>query len=196
VDISAPAGDTLAIVAHALGKKVKDVVVFVLDKVRHTQLIKEIRQAGARIQLHTDGDVAGAIMAASPDSEVDVLMGTGGTPEGVLAAAAMRILGAEIQGMLDPQSPAEKAALEAAGVDPTRILHTHELVRSDDIFFAATGVSGGTFLPGVEFPGRGGAVTTSLVMRGKTGTIRHIRSNHSLEKLQRFSVVDYDKAAA
>ncbi|WP_027191930.1 class II fructose-bisphosphatase [Fundidesulfovibrio putealis] len=196
VDISAPVGDTLAIVAHALGKKVKDVVVFVLEKARHAQLITAIRQAGARIQLHTDGDVAGAIMAASPDSEVDVLMGTGGTPEGVLAAAAMRILGAEIQGMLDPQSPAERAALEAAGIDQSRILYTHELVKSDDIFFAATGVSGGTFLPGVEFPGHGGAVTTSLVMRGKTGTIRHIRSSHSLEKLRRFSVVDYDKAAA
>lgn len=196
VDIQAPVSETLAVVARALGKKVKDVVVFVLEKERHRTLIADIRKAGARIQMHTDGDVAGAIMAASPDSEVDMLMGTGGTPEGVLAAAAMRILGAEIQGMLDPQSGTERAALEQAGVDLRRVLHTTDLVSSDDIFFAATGVSGGTFLSGVEFQGHGGAVTTSLVMRGKTGTIRNIRSMHSLEKLRRFSIVDYDKDAA
>jgi fructose-1,6-bisphosphatase II len=196
VDIQAPVADTLAVVARALGKNIKDIVVFVLEKTRHTQLIRDIRRAGARIQLHTDGDVAGAIMAASSETEVDVLMGTGGTPEGVLAAAAVRILGAEIQGMLDPQSEAEKEALQRAGINTSRVLRTQDLVASDDIFFAATGVSSGAFLSGVEFKSHGGAVTSSLVMRGKTGTIRHIRSQHSLEKLRRFSIVDYETNAA
>jgi len=135
-------------------------------------------------------------MAASSETEVDVLMGTGGTPEGVLAAAAVRILGAEIQGMLDPQSEAEKEALQRAGINTSRVLRTQDLVASDDIFFAATGVSSGAFLSGVEFKSHGGAVTSSLVMRGKTGTIRHIRSQHSLEKLRRFSIVDYETNAA
>lgn len=196
VDITAPVGENLQAVARALGKRVQDVVVFVLEKDRHAALVRDIRAAGARIQLHTDGDVAGAIMAASPDCEVDMLLGTGGTPEAVLAAAAVRVLGGEMQVMFDPQSPLERAALDAADIDRSRVIGTTELVATDDVFFAATGVSGGTFLPGVEFAAHGGAATTSLVMRGRTGTIRHIRSQHSLEKLRRFSVVDYDQNAA
>ncbi|MFZ5426123.1 MAG: class II fructose-bisphosphatase [Thermodesulfobacteriota bacterium] len=195
IDIQAPVHHNVSMIARSLGKKICDVTIFVLDKPRHADLIRAIRETGARIQLHTDGDVAGAIMAASPDSEVDALMGTGGTPEGVLASAAVRVMGAEMQAMFDPQSEAERLALEQAGVEMDRVLHTSDLCRTDDVFFAATGVSGGTFLPGVEFIGGGGAWTTSMVLRGKTGTVRHIRSHHRLDKLRKFSIIDYDSAA-
>ncbi len=191
IDLEAPVEDNLKNIAKALGKDVDDLVVFVLDKPRHQQLIADIRKAGARIQLHTDGDVAGALMAVSPDSDVDVMMGTGGTPEGVLAATAIKILGGEILARLDPQSEKEKENVLAAGYDINRILNVDELITSDDIFFAATGISGGTFLKGVRYTGRG-AVTHSMVMRGKTGTIRYIESHHSFEKLMRISSIQYD----
>lgn len=191
VDIKAPVADTLAAVARALGKDVDDLVVFVLDKPRHKKLIQDIRNAGARIQLHTDGDVAGAIMAVSPDDDVDLMLGAGGTPEGVLAAVAVRIAGGEMQGVLDPQSEAERRAVLDAGFDLDRVLCTEDLVSSDDVFFAATGITGGSFLGGVRFTGRG-ARTSSLVMRGKTGTLRYVESHHVFEKLMRISAISYD----
>lgn len=191
VDIKAPVAHNLRRVAQALGKDVDDLVVFVLDKPRHKELVEEIRATGARIQLHTDGDVAGALMAVMPKGEVDVMMGTGGTPEGVLAACAIRAIGGEMQGMLDPQSDEERANLEKAGYKLSEVLTTDDLVSSDDVFFAATGISGGTFLGGVEFTGNG-ARTTSMVIRGKTGTIRRIESLHSFNKLMNFSVIKYD----
>ena len=191
VDINAPVEYNLKQIASAAGKDVDDLVVFVLDKPRHEQLIAEIRNAGARVQLHTDGDVAGALMAVSSESDVDVMMGTGGTPEGVLAATAIKIVGGEILARLDPQSESEKENLLKAGYKLERVLNVDELIASDDIFFAATGISGGTFLRGVQFTGKG-AVTHSLVMRGKTGTIRYIESHHSFEKLMRISAIKYD----
>jgi fructose-1,6-bisphosphatase II len=191
IDLDAPVEENLRNVARALGKDVDDLVVFVLDKPRHRELIARIRQAGARIQLHTDGDVAGALMAVDANSMVDVMMGTGGTPEGVLAACAIRALGGEMLCRLDPQSPAEKAALEAAGLDLNEILDVRRLVASEDVFFAATGISGGTFLRGVNFTGSG-AVTHSLVLRAKTGTVRYIESHHNWSKLMRFSAVKFD----
>jgi fructose-1,6-bisphosphatase II len=191
VDIKAPVAHNLKRVAQSLGKDVDDLVVFVLDKPRHKEIVEEIRQAGARIQLHTDGDVAGALMAVMPESEVDMMIGTGGTPEGVLAACAIRALGGEMQSMLDPQSDEERANLEKAGYNLERVLTTEDLVASDDVFFAATGISGGTFLRGVEFTGAG-AHTHSMVMRGKTGTIRHIHSQHAFSKLMNFSSIKYD----
>jgi len=191
IDIDAPVEDNLKKVARALGKDVDDLVVFVLDKPRHRQLIQEIRQAGARVQLHTDGDVAGALMAVSPESDVDVMMGTGGTPEGVLAATAIKIVGGEILAKLDPQSEAEKENILKAGINLEEVLNVNALIRSDDIFFAATGISGGTFLRGVKFTGKG-ATTYSMVMRGKTGTIRYIKSHHSFEKLMKISAIKYD----
>jgi fructose-1,6-bisphosphatase II len=191
IDLDAPVEDNLRNVARALGKDVDDLVVFVLDKPRHRELIARIRQAGARIQLHTDGDVAGALMAVDANSMVDVMMGTGGTPEGVLAACAIRALGGEMLCRLDPQSPAEKAALAAAGLDLSEILDVRRLVASEDVFFAATGISGGTFLRGVDFTGSG-AVTHSLVLRAKTGTVRYIESHHNWSKLMRFSAVKFD----
>lgn len=191
IDLDAPVGTNLENIAAALGKEVEDLVVFVLDKPRHAGLISEIRTAGARIQLHTDGDVAGALMAIDPNSEIDVMMGTGGTPEGVLAACAIRALGGEMLCRLDPQKPAEKTALAQWGMDLKRILDVNTLVASDDVFFAATGISGGTFLKGVKYFNQG-ASTHSLVIRGKTGTMRYIESRHNWEKLMRFSSVKYD----
>ena len=190
VDIDAPVKDTLKTVAGALGKAVDDLVVFVLEKPRHQGLIEEIRQAGARVQLHTDGDVAGALMAVLPECEIDLMFGTGGTPEGVLAATAIKIVGGEIIAKLDPQSEAEKTNLLNAGYRLDRVFTTSDLIQSDDIFFAATGISGGTFLRGVQFTGKG-AVSSSMVMRGKTGTIRYIESHHSFEKLMAISAIKY-----
>ncbi|MBN2141236.1 MAG: class II fructose-bisphosphatase [Desulfovibrionaceae bacterium] len=190
-DIEAPVAENLQKIAKALGKDVDDLVVFVLDKPRHKKLVGEIRQAGARIQLHTDGDVAGSLLAVDPRSEVDLMMGTGGTPEGVLSAIAIRIMGGEMYCKLDPQKQAEKNALAEAGQDVRRVFTVKDLVKSEDIFFACTGISGGTFLKGVRYTGTG-AETSSLVMRGKTGTIRYIEAVHTWESLMRFSAVDYD----
>jgi fructose-1,6-bisphosphatase II len=190
-DIEAPVEENLKKIAQALNKDINDLMVFVLDKPRHHHLIQEIRQAGARIQLHTDGDVAGALMAVDPESEVDLLMGTGGTPEGVLSACAIKALGGDILAQLDPQKEEEKRALNELGLDLKDIFNVDTLVSDDDVFFAATGISGGTFLPGVSYSGYG-AKTSSLVMRGKTGTVRRIEANHSWERLMRFSAVQYD----
>ncbi len=190
-DLDAPVDENLKKIAKELGKDVDDLVVFVLDKPRHKDLIGLIRKAGARIQLHTDGDVAGALMAVDPSSVVDVMMGTGGTPEGVLAACAIRAVGGEILARLDPQLPEEKEALKKSGNNINRILDVKTLVNSEDAFFAATGISGGTFLSGIHYTGEE-ATTTSLVIRGKTGTVRYIKSRHNLKKLMRFSAVKYD----
>ena len=163
---------------------------FVLDKPRHKQLIEEIRTAGARIQLHTDGDVAGALMAVDPYSDVDIMMGTGGTPEGVLSACAIKGIGGEILARLDPQSESEKKAIKDAEISLTEILDVNKLVNTEDVFFAATGISGGSFLQGVQFYGHG-ATTYSMAIRSKTGTVRYIKSNHNLEKLMKISSIDY-----
>lgn len=191
VDIKDPVARTLRKVAQAKNKDVRDLVVFVLDKERHENLIADIRSTGARIQLHTDGDVAGALMAVIPGTGIDIMMGTGGTPEGVLAATAIRVLGGEMQGMLDPQSEEEKARVKEAGRDIKQVLKMEDLVSSDDIFFAATGITDGVFLKGVDFTGKG-AKTTSLVMRGLTGTVRNVESAHRFDKLMRISSIDYD----
>jgi fructose-1,6-bisphosphatase II len=191
IDLDAPVRDNLARIAKAIGKDLNDLVVFVLDKPRHEKLIQEIRLAGARIQLHTDGDVAGALMVADPHTDVDVMMGTGGTPEGVLAACALKGVGGQLLGRLDPQSYVEKENIEKAGVDIREILSVESIIRADDAFFAATGISGGDFLQGVQYTGNG-AVTHSLAIRAKTGTFRYIESHHNWERLMKFSAVQYD----
>ena len=190
VDLDAPVAVNLANVAKALGKKVQDLVVFVLDKPRHKQLIADIRAVGARIQLHTDGDVAGALMAVDPRNEVDIMMGTGGTPEGVLAACAIKGMDGQMLARLDPQSYVEKEAITNAGIDLREVLTVNDLVKSDDCFFAATGISGGDFLRGVRYSARH-AVTHSLVLRGKTGTLRYVESYHNLDRLTKISAVPY-----
>ncbi|MCF8104987.1 MAG: class II fructose-bisphosphatase [Desulfohalobiaceae bacterium] len=191
VDLDAPVKDNLLKIAKVLEKDVDDLMVFVLDKPRHKELIQKIREAGARIQLHSDGDVAGALMAVDARSEVDVLMGTGGTPEGVLTACAIKGLGGEMLARMDPQKDSEKKALAEKGIDLSQIFTVDSLIRAEDVFFSATGISGGTFLPGVQYTGYG-ATTHSIVVRGRTGTIRRLESSHSWEKLMRFSAVNYD----
>ncbi len=190
VDLDAPVGVNLSNIAKSLGKKVQDLVVFVLDKERHKDLIQQIRGAGARIQLHSDGDVTGALMAVDPRTEVDVMMGTGGTPEGVLSACAIKGLGGQIFARLDPQSYIEKEALADAGIDTREVLTVNELIRGDDCFFAATGISGGSFLRGVKYSG-GNAITHSIIIRGKSGTLRYIESFHNIQQLNTFSAVQY-----
>jgi len=183
VDIDAPVKENLNNIAKALGKDVDDLVVFVLDKPRHEQLITKIRAAGARIQLHTDGDVAGALMAVDPRSEVDVMMGTGGTPEGVIAACAIKGVGGQIFARLDPQSYVEKEAILEAGIDLREIHTVNTLVRSDEVYFAATGISGGTFLRGVQYTGNG-VVTHSMVIKGHSGSIRYLESIHNWDRVR------------
>lgn len=190
VDLDAPVRDNLNNVARALGKNIRDLVVFVLDKPRHVNLIEEIRQAGARIQLQTDGDVIGALMAVDPRSEVDVMMGTGGTPEGVISACAIKGMDGQILARLDPQSYVEKEAITEAGIDLREVLSVNDLIKSDDCFFAGTGISGGDFLHGVRYSGRH-TITHSMVIRGKTGTIRYVESFHNMGKLSKFSAVQY-----
>ncbi|KAF6250921.1 bacterial fructose-1,6-bisphosphatase, glpX-encoded-domain-containing protein [Scenedesmus sp. NREL 46B-D3] len=167
----------LEAVANCLGKPVSDVTVLVLDRPRHAKLIADIRAAGARIRMISDGDVGGAIETAKPEAPVDVMMGIGGTPEGVIAAAALKCMGGSIQGRLWARNEQDAEAIRASGRDLTKILYTEDLVRGNDCFFAATGVSDGDLVRGVRFYS-GGASTNSVVMRGKSQTVRYIETFH------------------
>lgn len=175
--LGAPMTETLAAIGKAKRKAVEDITVFVLDKPRHVELISTLRAAGARVLTRTDGDVAGALMAATPDSGVDALMGIGGTPEGVIAACAVRALGGAMLGQLAPQKPGEREALLGAGLDIGRVLTEHDLVSSDDVFFAATGITDGLLMQGVRYADCG-STTRSIVMRGKSRTMRTIQTEH------------------
>jgi fructose-1,6-bisphosphatase II len=190
IDIEAPVAENLRRIARAKGEKVEDLKVIILDRERHQTLIHEVRQAGARIRMIRDGDVISALMTAMPDSGVDVLMGIGGTPEGVLAACALRALGGNIEGKLVPRSENEAALGRELGYDVEKILTMHDLVSSDDVFFAATGVTTGDILRGVDYFADG-ARTDSLVVRGLTGTERRIISTHRLSKLKLISGIQY-----
>jgi fructose-1,6-bisphosphatase II len=193
VDIEAPVAHNVAAVAKAKGISPNDVTVVILDRPRHAQLISDVRAAGARIQLITDGDVAGAIMAARDGTGIDLLLGIGGTPEGIIAACAIKCLGGVIQGRLAPRDAAERERAVDAGHDLARVLTTDDLVRSDDVFFAATGITDGELLNGVRYRA-GGATTHSLVMRARSGTTRTITSEHQLWKLRAYSSVNFDSA--
>ena len=190
IDINAPVADNLKNIAKALGEDVEDLTVVVLDRPRHAQLINEIRACNARIRLIPDGDVAGALMVTLPESGIDVLMGIGGTPEGVLAATALRCAGGNIQGKLYARTPEEAQFAKDQGYDLEKVLTINDLVSSDDIFFAITGITKGDLLDGVDYYANG-ARTDSLVMRGLTGTVRRIISNHKLEKLSLISEIQY-----
>ncbi|MFM1651176.1 class II fructose-bisphosphatase [Brevibacillus sp. B_LB10_24] len=182
IDINAPVVDNLKAVAQAAGKDMSDLVAIVLDRDRHSRIISEIREAGARIKLIPDGDVAAAINTAFPNTGVDILFGSGGAPEGVLAAVALKCLGGEIQGRLLPQNEEELERCKRMGLtDPNQVLFMNDLVKGDDAIFAATGVTDGELLRGVRFQGMR-ATTHSVVMRAKTGTIRFIEGNHRLER--------------
>ena len=191
IDIEATPLVNLRSVARAKGKELADLTVVVLDRPRHEKLIADIRRAGARIRLITDGDVAGALMTAWPDSGVDVLMGIGGSPEGVISACALKAMGGEIQGRLWARNDSEIQKAHELGFDHTRVLTIDDLVRSDNVFFAATGITDGELLDGVKYYGDG-ARTHSLVMRSKSGTVREIVARHRWDKLMQFSQVKYD----
>jgi fructose-1,6-bisphosphatase II len=191
VDISAPAAANVAAVAKAKGGSPQDVTVVILDRPRHADLITEVRQTGARIHLITDGDVAGAIMAARDGTGIDLLLGVGGTPEGIIAACALKCLGGVIQGKLAPRDEAERRRALDAGHDLDRVLTTDDLVASDDVFFAATGITDGELMAGVRYKS-GGATSHSLVMRSRSGTIRSIHSEHQLWKLRAYASVNFD----
>jgi fructose-1,6-bisphosphatase II len=191
VDINAPPSHNVLAAAKAKGCSPHDVTVVILDRPRHASLITEVRATGARIKLITDGDVAGAIMAARDGTGIDLLLGVGGTPEGIIAACAIKCLGGVILGKLWPRDDAERDRARAAGHDLDRVLTTDDLVASDDVFFAATGVTEGELIGGVRFRA-GGATTHSLVMRARTGTIRKIEGEHQLWKLRAYSTVNFD----
>jgi fructose-1,6-bisphosphatase II len=181
----------LQAVAKALGEDVDDITVVILDRERHEDIIRQCREAGARIRLIPDGDVAGAISAAWPDSGSDILYGIGGTPEGVIAACALKCLGGAMLGRLWPRNDDERNAAVDAGYDVDRILTIDDLVSGDDAFFAATGITDGDLLRGVRYRGDG-ASTQSLVMRSKSGTIRMIDASHRWPKLMRYSAFKFD----
>jgi fructose-1,6-bisphosphatase II len=190
IDIEAPIADNLQRLAKAKGEHTEDLTVVVLDRPRHEQLITEIRASGARIRLIHDGDVAGALMTAMPESDIDMLLGIGGTPEGVLAAAALRCMGGNIMGRLHPRNQNEIDAGKKRGMDFSKPLYLDDLVASEDVFFAATGITNGDLLSGVKYF-RDGAQTDSLVMRGLTGTVRRIIATHRLSKLSEISAIHY-----
>jgi fructose-1,6-bisphosphatase II len=191
IDIDAPPAENVRRIAKAKGKKVEDVVVVVLDRDRHQELTRELREVGASVRLITDGDVAPSIAAARVQATVDVLMGIGGTPEGVISAAAIKCLGGAIQGKLWPRSDDERRALVDAGYDLDRVLTTDDLVAGEDVFVAATGVTDGALLSGVHYTPRG-AVTDSIVMRSRSGTVRRIEAYHAFDKLRALSAERYD----
>ena len=177
--MGAPAAWTLALVARIKGKAVRDLVVFVLDRQRHAALVEEIRAAGARVMLSTDGDIAGAMMAATHTAFVDLMLGIGGVPEGVIAACAVKSLGGAMLGRLAPQSAAERAAVAAAGLDTRQVMTSNTLVSGSEVFFAATGITDGPLLAGVRYEA-GRAETESLILRCQTGTRRRIHAEHLL----------------
>ncbi len=193
VDIEAPIADNLARIAKAKSESIDDLTVMILDRPRHDDLVRDIRAAGARITFISDGDVAGAIMAARDGTGVDLLVGIGGTPEGVITACAIKCLGGVIQGKLWPKDAEERRRALDAGHDLDRVLLTDDLVTGDNVFFVATGITDGELLEGVRFTG-GSATTHSIVMRSKSGTIREVKSEHALSKLRTYASVDFDHA--
>jgi fructose-1,6-bisphosphatase II len=190
IDITAPIGENVRQVAKAKGFSVSDMTVCILDRPRHEQLIEDVRAAGARIRLISDGDVAGAISACRPNSGTDLLAGIGGTPEGIITAAAIRCMGGAIQGKLAPKDDEERQNAIDLGYDLDRILSTEDLVSGDNVFFCATGVTDGDLLRGVHYSG-GGCTTQSIVMRSKSGTVRMVDAYHRLSKLNEYSAIDF-----
>ncbi|HZT85928.1 MAG TPA: class II fructose-bisphosphatase [Gaiellaceae bacterium] len=190
IDIEKSPAENVASVAEALGKTPREVDVVVLERDRHEALIAELRAAGARVRLIRDGDVAPAIAAAQPETGVDMLYGIGGTPEGVISAAALKCVGGGMQGRLWPRSDEERQKLLDAGLDPARVLHTDDLVSGQDVFVAATGVTTGSLLQGVRYT-PGGAVTDSIVMRSRSGTVRRVVAQQSLAKLSALTGFEY-----
>ncbi|GAA2516013.1 class II fructose-bisphosphatase [Streptomyces sp. NPDC002092] len=193
VDIDAPVSVNIRRVAKAKRSTPEDVTVVILDRPRHEGIIKEIREAGARIKLISDGDVAGSIYALREGTGVDMLLGIGGTPEGIISACAVKCLGGTIQGKLWPKDDEERARAIEAGHDLDRVLTTDDLVAGENVFFVATGITDGELLRGVRYRSET-ATTESIVMRSKSGTVRQINSEHRLSKLRAYSAIDFDRA--
>jgi len=193
VDIRAPVADNLSKIAKAKGETVEDLTVCILDRPRHDDIVREVRAAGARIKFIADGDVAGAIMAAREGTGVDLLLGIGGTPEGIITACAIKCLGGVIQGRLWPVDDDERKGAIDAGLDLDQVLLTGDLVRSENVFFVATGLTDGELLEGVRYT-KTGPTTHSIVMRSKSGTIREVHSEHHIDKLSTYSSIDFQHA--
>jgi fructose-1,6-bisphosphatase II len=191
IDIDASVTDNIKAVARAKDADVDDLTVVILDRPRHQKYIDEIRRSGARIRLITDGDVSGAVMTAWPESGIDLLIGIGGTPEGVLAACALKCMEGEIQGRLYPRNEEEASLARELGYDLQKVLTIDDLVSSDEVFFSVTGITDGELVEGVKFFGTGGR-THSLVMRSQSGTVREITATHRWEKLMEYSLIPYD----
>jgi fructose-1,6-bisphosphatase II len=187
LDLDRPLGKTVELVAERKGTDVRDVMVVILDRPRHEQGIDEIRNAGGRVRLITDGDVSGALLAVAPDRPVDLLWGIGGTPEGVISAAALKSYGGGLIGRLAPRDDDERRRAVDAGYDVDRVLTQDDLVKGDNCFFCATGVTDGDVLQGVRYEGARGASTESLVMRSRSGTVRRIQSRHDRAKLRQLT---------
>ncbi|MEE9416176.1 MAG: class II fructose-bisphosphatase [Acidimicrobiales bacterium] len=190
IDITKSPTENLEAVAEAKHENVRDLTVAILDRDRHEDLVAEVREAGARIALIPDGDVAGALATAWPGSGVDILLGIGGTPEGVITAAALKAMGGEMQGRLWPRNESERTAAVEGGWDLSEVLTTDRLVSSDDCFFAATGITDGELLKGVHYDSRG-AHTQSLVMRSRSGTVRQINAQHHIDKINSYADIKY-----
>ncbi len=192
VDLDAPVEHNLRQVARAHGKSVDELRVLILDRPRNQKYVDSVREAGARISVFRDGDVAAAIATARDDHEADIMLGIGGSPEAVIAAAALRCMGGEIQCRLWPRDEQERSQALDEALDLTEVLTTSDLVSSDNVFFAATGVTGGEFLNPVRFTGEHQVVTHSVAMRSKTGSIRYMDGHHDLERLREISSLTID----
>jgi fructose-1,6-bisphosphatase II len=190
INIEAPLRENLEKIALSENKSISDLTVIILQRPRHDELIREVREIGARIRLIPDGDVAGALMTCMPESGIDALLGIGGTPEGILAACAIRAMGGELQGKLFIRNEEEKKLGIKMGYSLDKVITMDDMVSSNDVFFAATGITDGELLGGVRYTGRG-AETESLVIRGRTGTVRWIKAKHNLDKLNRISEIAY-----
>ena len=184
LDLDRPLPETLRLVAERKGRDIRDVMVVMLDRERHHDMMREVREAGARVRLILDGDVSAALLAVSENSPVDLLWGIGGTPEGVISAAAIKCIGGQLLGRLWPRNDEERQAALDAGYDLERVLNVDDLVAGEDVFFSATGVTDGDVLQGVRYQGEQGASTESLVMRSRSGTVRRVSARHDRTKLR------------
>ena len=192
LDLDRPLADTLALIAERRRRDIRDVMVVMLDRERHRDAIRQVREAGARVRLITDGDVSASLLAVNEDSPVDLLWGIGGTPEGVISAAAIKCIGGQLLGRLWPRDDSERTAAIEAGYDLERILTCDDLVTGEDAFFSATGVTDGDVLQGVRYHGDRGASTESLVMRSRSGTVRRIFARHDRAKMRAIGISRYD----
>ena len=191
LDLDRPLADTLALIAERKHRDIRDVMVVMLDRERHHDAMRQVREAGARVRLITDGDVSASLLAVSENSPVDLLWGIGGTPEGVISAAAIKCIGGQLLGRLWPRNDEERQAAVAAGYNLDQVLTCDDLVKSDDAFFSATGVTDGDVLEGVRYQGERGASTESLVMRSRSGTVRRIKARHDRAKMRAMGITSY-----